>query len=91
MIWTPGSRKARTVKKAIKIARLLLMFVLLIAAGIYYYLNVDRKLELSGEQEVYSERTTFGKFWHVITSDDGSIRFMKKYNVKLPQKDFQKN
>lgn len=48
MIWTPGSRKARTVKKAIKIARLLLMFVLLIAAGIYYYLNVDRKLELSG-------------------------------------------
>lgn len=75
--------------KPIKIGVSFLVLVLSIAAGIYYYLTIERRLELSGEQEMYSARATIGKFWTIITSDKGRARFMEKYNVTLPQNDFE--
>jgi len=78
-------------KKLPKIAGIFFGFIIFVAVGLYCYLALERKLHSSGEQEAFTERTTHGMFWHIVTSEEGRTRFMKKYSVILPQNDFSRN
>ena len=71
-------------------ARLWFLVFLLIVACLCYLLIVRRSVKLLDEQELPTERTTFGLFWGIIQDEDFRIRFSTRYKVKLPENDFSK-
>jgi len=65
--------------------------IIILLAAYCHDLVKFRRHELSDEKEIYSERATQGKFWHIISSDEARTGFMEMYGIELPDNDFNKN
>jgi hypothetical protein len=78
-------------KKIILISAITALCIAIMAAVIYIYLNVPRKIKIYEEYQVYSKRETFGMFWHIIENDEIRSHLAKRYEVDIPKIDFSKH
>ena len=79
-----------TIKKY-NLAILIVLVCFLCFFLFFIYVKYPRKLLIYKEIAViHTNKTTTGKLWHIITSDQVRQYFSKEYEIKIPKLDFTK-
>jgi hypothetical protein len=77
-------------KKVILVLVIAVLCIGFIVFGIFFYLNMPRKIKIFEEYQVYTKRETVGIFWKIIENDDIRYHLAKKLEIDIPKIDFNK-
>lgn len=76
-----------------KKSAVVISFIAVIILGlivVYYYLIVNREINIYREYRVYDVEETGGTDWLIIHSEESRRIHMKKFNINIPEVDFSK-